>query len=58
MKRVKRETMIILDNESYERMKNCANCDHREVCVAVARRKATHANDYSPCEHWELVGDE
>ena len=38
-----------------ERMKNCVNCDHSEVCVVVARRKAQHANDYSPCSKWKLV---
>lgn len=55
---MKQETMILIDSETYERMKSCINCDHREVCVAVARRKATHANDYSPCAHWKLVDDE
>jgi hypothetical protein len=36
-------------------MKNCVNCDHSEVCVVVARRKAQHANDYTPCSKWKLV---
>jgi len=39
----------------YERMKNCVNCDHRAVCLAVARRKATKANDYSACTHWKMA---
>ena len=40
-----------------DRMKNCINCDHYEVCLAVARRKAEKANDYSPCSHWKVVDD-
>ena len=38
-----------------ERMKNCVNCDHSEVCFLVARRKAQKANDYTPCSKWKLV---
>ena len=38
-----------------ERMKNCVNCEHSEVCVVVARRKAQKANDYTPCSKWKLV---
>lgn len=38
-----------------ERMKNCVNCDHSEVCVVVARRRAQHANNYTPCSKWKLV---
>lgn len=38
-----------------ERMKNCVNCDHSEVCLVVAQRKARKANDYSPCSKWKLV---
>ena len=37
-----------------ERMKNCMNCDHHEVCLIVARRRATKANDYSACSKWKL----
>ena len=40
-----------------ERMKNCVNCEHSEVCVVVARRKAQHPNDYSPCSKWKLVSE-
>lgn len=43
--------------EMLDRMKNCINCDHYEVCLAVARRKAEKANDYSPCTHWKMVDD-
>ena len=43
--------------DEYDRMRNCANCDHHEVCVIVAKRKAAHANDYSPCSHWKLVDE-
>jgi len=25
------------------------------VCLAVARRKATKANDYSACTHWKMA---
>ena len=38
-----------------ERMKNCVNCDHNEVCLVVAQRKARKANDYSACSKWKLV---
>lgn len=55
---MKREAMIYMDDETYERMKNCVNCDHREVCLAVARRKAAKANDYTPCDHWKLVSED
>ena len=40
--------------EIIERMKNCTNCDHKDVCHIVAIRKHTKANNYSPCEHWKL----
>lgn len=40
-----------------ERMKNCSNCDHKEVCHIVAIRKQTQANNYSPCDHWKLGGE-
>jgi hypothetical protein len=36
-----------------DRLKNCSNCCHREVCAEVERRKAARANNYAPCEHWE-----
>lgn len=40
--------------DNFERMKNCMNCDHHEVCLEVARRKATRAGNYKPCSHWKL----
>lgn len=46
---------IIVDSNEIERMKNCVNCDHSEVCFLVARRKAQKANDYTPCSKWKLV---
>lgn len=46
---------IAEEPDAIERMKNCVNCDHNEVCVVVARRKAQHANDYSPCSKWKMV---
>ena len=52
---MKLESMICMDDETYERMKNCVNCDHSEVCVVVARRKAVKANDYTPCSHWKMA---
>ena len=42
----------------FERMKNCANCAHSDVCVVVARRKATRANDYSPCSNWMIMPED
>ena len=47
--------MVLMPETEYERMKNCVNCDHRVVCLAVARRKATKTNDHRPCSHWRLV---
>lgn len=44
-----------LDDDVFKRFKNCVNCDHSEVCVVVARRKAQKANDYTPCSKWKLV---
>lgn len=41
--------------DNFERMKNCVNCDHHEVCLEVARRKATRAGNYKPCSHWKMV---
>ena len=41
--------------DNFERMKNCVNCGHSEVCVVVARRKAAKANDYTPCSRWKMV---
>ena len=46
---------IAKEPDGIERMKNCVNCDHYEVCVVVARRKAQKANDYTPCSKWKLV---
>ena len=51
--------VVVLTKAEYERMKNCVNCDHCEVCLVVARRKAAKAGDYSPCSKWKLAeGDE
>ena len=44
-----------LTDKDFERMKNCVNCDHYEVCEVVARRKAQKAYDYTPCSKWKLV---
>ena len=44
-----------ISDRELQRMKNCVNCDHYEVCVVVARRKAQKANDYTPCSKWKLV---
>ena len=52
---VKDAGMILVDAKDFERMKNCMNCDHHEVCLIVARRKAAKANDYTPCSHWKMV---
>ena len=41
--------------DGIERMKNCVNCDHFEVCVVVHDRKRRQAGDYSPCGKWKLV---
>ena len=41
--------------DNFERMKNCVNCGHSEVCLVVARRKAVKANDYSACTHWKVA---
>jgi len=40
--------------DNFERMKNCMNCDHHEVCLEVARRKVTRAGNYKPCSHWKM----
>ena len=44
-----------LDDDVFKRFKNCVNCDHNEVCLVVAQRKARKANDYSACSKWKLV---
>ena len=41
--------------DDFECMKNCVNCDHHDVCLEVARRKATRAGNYKPCSHWKMV---
>lgn len=46
---------VVMEEEEFERLKNCVNCDHSDVCLVVAQRKAKHANDYSPCSKWKLV---
>lgn len=47
--------VVLMPETEYEHMKNCVNCDHHEVCLEVARRRATRANNYRPCSHWRLV---
>lgn len=49
------ETLLKLVEE-YDRMKNCTNCDHNEVCYIVKKRKEGKQNDYSPCEYWKIGG--
>ena len=44
-----------LTDKDFERMKNCVNCEHFEVCVVVHDRKRRQAGDYSPCGKWKLV---
>lgn len=46
---------VVMEEEEFERMKNCVNCDHFEVCVVVHDRKRRQAGDYSPCGKWKLV---
>ena len=57
-KSIEELNMVLAGQCEFERMKNCMNCDHNEVCVVVARRKATKANDYSPCSHWQIIGED
>ena len=49
---------VTMGIDDFERMKNCVNCDHKEVCLLVAQRKARKANDYSPCSNWKLVDED
>lgn len=44
-----------LSDVEFQRMKNCVNCNHYEVCVVVHDRKRRQAGDYSPCGKWKLV---
>ena len=46
---------IVMEWDEFERMKNCVNCDHSDVCVIVHDRKRRQAGDYSPCGKWKLV---
>ena len=46
---------VKLTVEEYKRMKNCANCEHFEVCVVVHDRKRRQAGDYTACGKWKLV---
>lgn len=48
--------VLLQISEEYERMKNCTNCDHTEVCYIVKKRKEGKQNDYSPCEYWKIGG--
>ena len=44
-----------LSDVEFQRMKNCVNCDHYEVCVVVHDRKRRQAGDYTACGKWKLV---
>ena len=56
---VKDAGMILVDANDFERMKNCTNCEHSEVCVIVHDRKRRMAGDYSACSKWKLMdGDD
>lgn len=46
---------IIIDSNEIDRMKNCVNCEHFEVCVVVHDRKRRQAGDYTACGKWKLV---
>ena len=46
---------VIMDEDEFERLKNCVNCDHYEVCVVVHDRKRRQAGDYTACGKWKLV---
>lgn len=44
-----------LSDRELQRMKNCVNCEHFEVCVVVHDRKRRQAGDYTACGKWKLV---
>jgi hypothetical protein len=46
---------VVMDREEFERLRNCVNCDHYEVCVVVHDRKRRQAGDYTACGKWKLV---
>lgn len=46
---------VVMDMDEFERLKNCVNCDHYEVCVVVHDRKRRQAGDYTACDKWKLV---
>lgn len=46
---------IAEEPDRIERMKNCVNCGHFDVCVVVHDRRRRQAGDYSPCSKWKLV---
>ena len=41
----------------YDRLRNCTNCCHKNVCYTVYVRKRDKANDYSACEEWKVESD-
>ena len=55
---VAQNDIVVLETNEYERMLNCVNCDHYDVCATVQKRKATKANDYSPCANWKLTEED
>ena len=46
---------IAEEPDGIDRMKNCVNCEHFEVCVVVHDRKRRQAGDYTACGKWKLV---
>ena len=37
--------------------RNCINCDHYDVCMTVAERKARKANNYKSCSLWKKADE-
>lgn len=42
---------------AYAPARNCINCDHYDVCMTVAERKARKANNYKPCSLWKKADE-
>lgn len=57
-KKIEEMDIALVNYGEFERMKNCVNCDHREVCLIVAKRKAVKANDYTPCSKWKIIAED
>lgn len=43
---------VEIERQSDKSLRNCTNCCHNKVCGVVKHRKATKANDYTPCNDW------